>query len=191
MDGSGRSGPIRPWRRLSAERLADCRGFELDRGRFAPPDGTGPRDFFVVAAPDWINVVPITPDGRVVFVRQFRFGIDGITLEIPGGMCDAGEDPATAARRELREETGYDSDELVDLGWVHPNPAVQTNRCHTFLARNARKVGAPAPDGDEAFEVLTVPLADVPGLIRDGSITHALVVAAFYRLRGQLPKLEL
>jgi len=87
-----------------------------------------------------------------------------------------------AARRELREETGYDSDDLVDLGWVHPNPAVQTNRCHTFLARNARLAGPPAPDDDEAFEIVTYPLTEVPELIRSGAITHALVVAAFYRM---------
>jgi 8-oxo-dGTP pyrophosphatase MutT (NUDIX family) len=180
--GPPRSGPIRPWRRLAARRLAECRVFDVDRVRYAPPDGSTPRDFFIVEAPDWINVIPITPDGHVVFVRQFRFGIDAITLEIPGGMCDPGEDPRTAARRELREETGYDGGELVDLGWVHPNPAVQTNRCHTFLAKDARRVGAPQPDGDEAFEILTVPLQDVPGLIRDGSITHALVIAAFYKL---------
>lgn len=173
---------MRRWTRLGADRLQDCRVFDLDRVRFAPPDGGSPREFFVVDAPDWINVIPLTPDDRIVFIRQFRFGIDDVTLEIPGGMCDGTEPPAVAARRELREETGYDTDDLVDLGWVHPNPAVQTNRCHTFLARNARLTGPPAPDEDEAFEVVTYPLADVPGLIRSGAITHALVVAAFYRL---------
>lgn len=182
MSGSEGSGPVRPWRRTGATRLQDCRVFGLDRVRFEPPGGGGERAFYVVEAPEWINVVPVTEDGRVVFVRQFRFGIDAITLEIPGGMCDRGEDPAAAARRELREETGYVTDDLVDLGWVHPNPAIQTNRCHTFLAKNARRAGVPEPDGDEAFEIVTYALDEVPGLVRDGSITHALVVAAFYRL---------
>jgi len=162
--------------------MARCRVFDVDRVSFAPPDGRPPREYFVVEAPDWINVVPLTADGQVVFIRQYRFGIDQLTLEIPGGMCDDREPPAEAARRELREETGYDSDELVDLGWVHPNPAVQTNRCHTFLAKNARLVGPPDPDEDEAFEIVTVPLSDVGKLIQDGTITHALVVAAFYKL---------
>ena len=174
--------PIKPWRRIGGDRVAACRVFDVDRVRFEPPDGRPPRDYFVVEAPDWINVVPLTAAGEVVFIRQFRFGIDEITLEIPGGMCDGSEPPAEAARRELREETGYDTDDLVDLGWVHPNPAVQSNRCHTFLARNARLVGPPAPDDDEAFEVVTYPLAEVPELIRSGAITHALVVAAFYRM---------
>jgi 8-oxo-dGTP pyrophosphatase MutT (NUDIX family) len=170
------------WRRLGAERMARCRVFDVDRVRFAPPDGRDAREYFLVEAPDWINVVPLTSDGRVVMIRQFRFGIDEVTLEIPGGMCDGTEPPLAAARRELREETGYDTDDFADLGWVHPNPAVQTNRCHTFLARNARRVGPPEPDDDEAFEVVMVPLGEIPALIKDGTITHALVVAAFYKL---------
>ena len=173
---------VKPWRRLDAVRLERCRVFDLDRVRFSPPDGTEPRSFFVVEAPDWVNVVAMTADRRVVFVRQFRFGIDAVTLEIPGGMCDGAEDPREAGRRELLEETGYASDELVDLGWVHPNPAVQTNRCHTFLARSARKVAEPRPDPDESFEIVTIAQEEVTKLVRDGAITHALVVAALYKL---------
>jgi 8-oxo-dGTP pyrophosphatase MutT (NUDIX family) len=156
--------------------------FDLDRVAFVPEEGGEPRDFFVVEAPDWINVVPLTDDGRVVMVRQFRFGIDAPTLEIPGGMCDGSEPPVEAARREMVEETGHDAREMVDLGWVHPNPAVQTNRCHSFLARGVHRTGDPRPDPDESFEVVTVPLGEIPRLVRDGEITHALVVAAFYRL---------
>lgn len=178
------SAPAGPkgWRRVGATRLERCRVFDLDRVRFEPEDGGREREFYVVDAPDWINVVPLTDDGRVVFVRQFRFGVDAFTFEIPGGMCDPGEEPRAAASRELLEETGYEAGELVDLGWVHPNPAVQTNRCHTFLARGARRVASPTPDPDESLEVVTVPLDEVASLVRDGTITHALVVAAFYRL---------
>ncbi len=178
---------MRPWRRLGSERVERCAVFDLDRVRFEPPDGPA-REFWVVEAPDWINVIPLTDEGRVVMVRQYRFGIQDFTLEIPGGMCDRSEPPLAAARRELREETGYEAREIVPLGWVHPNPAVQTNRCHTFLARGARPAGAPQPDEDEAFEVSTLPLDDVPRRIRDGTITHALVVAAFHllSLRGNL-----
>ena len=156
--------------------------FDLDRVSFLKPGGAGVRDFYVVSAPDWINVIPLTRDDRVVLIRQYRFGIEGFTLEIPGGMCDEDELPADAALRELREETGYQPGELVPLGWVHPNPAIQTNRCHSFLARGARRVGPPEPDPDESFDVVEVALDDIPGLIAGGKITHALVVTAFHLL---------
>ena len=173
---------MKPWRRVASERLQRSPVFDLDRVRFEPGDGSPPREFWVVEAPDWINVVPLTDDRRVVLVRQYRFGVEGFTLEIPGGMCDVLEPPARAAARELREETGYEAREIVPLGWVHPNPAIQTNRCHSFLAIGARSTTEPEPDADEAFEVSTVPLDEIPRLIRDGTITHSLVVAAFYLL---------
>ena len=171
-----------PWRRIRSERLQDCRVFEVDRVAFAPPDSDDTRDFFVVDAPDWINIIPLTDDRRVVMVRQYRFGVEDFTLEIPGGMCDGDEAPIDAARREMREESGYAARAIVPLGWVHPNPAIQTNRCHSFLARGAHLVGEPDPDPDEAFEISTVPLDDVPRLIEEAKITHSLVVAAFHLL---------
>jgi len=173
---------VKPWRRVGAERIQRCGVFDLDRVQFEPPDGSDARSFYVIEAPDWITAVPLSDDRQVVFVRQFRFGTNDLTLEVPGGMCDAGELPRVSALRELREETGYATEDLVDLGFVHPNPALQSNRCHTFLAKNVVRVGEPAPDGDEAFEIVTIPLAHVPRLIRDGTITHALVIAAFHRL---------
>lgn len=182
MSRSGNAAGPAPWRREGAERIQSCRVFEIDRVRFARAAGAPAADYFVIDAPDWVNVIPATDDGRIVFVRQFRVGVSEYTLEIPGGMCDPGESPADTARRELREETGYAAGEMVDLGWVHPNPAIQTNRCHTFLAKGARAAGAPEPQGDEEFELVTVPEGDVASLVKSGAITHALVVAAFYKL---------
>jgi 8-oxo-dGTP pyrophosphatase MutT (NUDIX family) len=96
-------------------------------------------------------------------------------------MVDAeDDDPMDAARRELHEETGYDSDDLVALGAVAPNPAIQDNQCHMYLARNARRNGVQALDGAEEIDVMLVDLDDIPGLITGGQITHALVVVAFY-----------
>lgn len=174
-------GPPARWRRLSSDRVRDCRVFELHEVRFDPDDGRSPAGFYVVDAPEWVNVIPITPSGEVVFVRQFRFGIEDVTLEIPGGMCDPGESPDVAAARELREETGYDGP-VASIGSVHPNPAIQSNRCHSFVARDVRRVAAPSPDPHESFEVVLRPLDDVPELIRSGAITHSLVIAAFHFL---------
>ena len=168
-----------PWRRIGSRRLQRCRVFDLDRVEFEIPAGGSSREFYVIDAPDWINVIPLTPDEQVVLVRQYRFGVEGFTLEIPGGMCDPGESPLDAARRELHEETGYRAGELESLGWVHPNPAIQSNRCHTFLASGAHAEGIAQPDPDEEFEVVLEPLSRIPALIADGHITHSLVVAAF------------
>lgn len=125
---------MRPWRRLDSETICRCPIFDVERTRFAPPSGGPVRDAYAIAAPDWITVIPVTSDRRIVLVRQYRFGTGEITLETPGGMCDGAEEPERTARRELVEETGYEAGEIVRLGWVHPNPAIQSNRCHAFVA---------------------------------------------------------
>jgi 8-oxo-dGTP pyrophosphatase MutT (NUDIX family) len=175
--------PLHTWRRLLEERVFDCRIFALrrDRCRFSRDDRE--HDFYVLESPDWVNIVPLTPAREVVMVRQFRHGTRDVTLEVPGGMVDAGDpSPLVAARREMMEESGYDSDDVRPLGVVHPNPAIQGNRCHTFVAYDVRPCAPPSFDSTEETEVVLVPLARIPDLIADGTITHALVVVAFHWL---------
>jgi ADP-ribose pyrophosphatase len=174
---------VHPWETLETEPVYDCRVFSVLRRRNRSPRTGGVHDFHVLEAPDWVNIVPITAAGQVVMVRQYRHGIADVTLEIPGGMVDAADaSPLAAARREMVEETGYDSDDVVPLGAIHPNPALQGNRCHTFLARSVVPRGIPVVEGTEHTEPVLVPLADIPDLIRRGTITHALVVVAFHWL---------
>jgi len=89
----------------------------------------------VLEAPDWINVVALTQEGKLVMVRQHRFGNGEITMEIPAGIIEEGEESRDAATRELLEETGYSTKKWEYLGWVAPNPAFLNNRCHHWLAR--------------------------------------------------------
>lgn len=147
------------------------------------------RQALVLESRDWVNVialrqVPAEPldDARVLLVRQWRFGVENETLEIPGGVVDPGEEPAEAARRELLEETGYACGRLECLGAVEPNPALLDNLCHVFLATDLEHRGDPSGDGEEEIEVLSLPLGEVLDTIAEGGIRHALVVAAFQLL---------
>jgi 8-oxo-dGTP pyrophosphatase MutT (NUDIX family) len=170
------------WRRERSERVADCRVFKVRRDFSADPRGRGEHDFYVIEAPDWINVIPLTADDRVVMIEQYRFGTDEVTLEIPGGMVDEGETPREAAAREMLEETGFAAGEVIELGRTRPNPAIQNNWIHTFLARGAEFRHDPVFDGTEHTVVRLVPLARIPSLIADGTITHSLVVVGFHWL---------
>lgn len=172
--------PALCWRHLHSEPPVDYAVFRVARHVAEHPDTAAKRSFSVLDAPNWVNVVALTPDEHVVCVRQFRHGTREVTLEIPGGMVDPGESPIEAARRELREETGYVAEELREIGWVEPNPAIQNNRCYTFLARGDFGAEGPAPDAGEVLRVELHRLSEVPRLIADGDIRHALVVAAFF-----------
>lgn len=172
---------VEDWEKLDSEEIANFRIFKMRRDKRRSPRTGKEHSFFVLESPDWVNVVPLTPDNQVVMIHQFRHGTAEVTLEIPGGMVDASdEDPAESVRRELLEETGYAADEIIHIGTVDPNPAFLNNQCRTYLALNAHYQQLPQLDGSEDIEVELVPLADVPGLIADGHITHSLVVAAFY-----------
>ncbi len=171
---------IHRWEVTATEPVADCRVFDVRREDCRHPVSGREAGFFVLGASDWINIVAVTPEQELVLVRQYRHGAKTFTLEIPGGMVDPGETPLEAARRELREESGYEAPEWIDLGFVEPNPAILENHCHTFLARDAVKVAEPSPDGNEEFEQVLRPVAEIPLLVRDGSIRHALVICAFH-----------
>lgn len=132
----------------------------------------------VLESPDWVNVVAVTKAGRIVVVDQHRFGCGADTLEIPAGIVDPGEEPLEAAKRELREETGYASSAWEYLGWVEPNPAFLDNRCHHWLARDAEKAGPPRPDDTEAIEVREMEPAEVLHELHEGRMRHALAVSA-------------
>lgn len=172
---------LRSWPLLASEVLHAFPIYRLRRDSRRSPRTGKVHSFLVLDAKDWVNVVPVTPEGNVVLIRQFRHGTGSFVLEVPGGMVDpADPSPEQAARRELLEETGYTAERFHYLGFVYPNPAIQNNRCHTFLAEPARRAQAQHLEGSEDIEVLELPYDRIDGLIERREITHALVLTAFF-----------
>lgn len=167
------------WKRVRQGLPADYRILKIREDVVEDPRNGSHHPRVIIECTDWVNIIPVTLDDRVVMVRQFRFGIWQDSLEIPGGMVDGREAPLDAAVRELEEETGFVPAKVIPIGTVHPNPAIQTNRCFSFLALGCEQTGHRALDEGEDIEVVLTPRADIPKLLRRGVITHSLVVAAF------------
>ena len=151
--------------------------FRLRKERFESRHTGQVHDYYVLDLADAVHVVALTPDGKVLLVRQFRAGSGRDSLEIPGGLVDPGEDPCTAGARELLEETGYAGDPPVLLGTLWSNPSLLTSRISTIVIRNARLVAEPDPDQHEELTIDRVPAEEIPRMIQEGQIDHALVVA--------------
>ncbi len=131
--------------------------------------------------PDWVNVVAITQDAHMLFVRQWRFGARAFTLELPAGVLEAGEDPIAGGLRELREETGHGphADHPARcIGTALPNPAFMNNRCTTVLAPCVTRIGTQQLDAMEEVEVVFIAVSDIDTQIRSGALSTALGLVA-------------
>jgi 8-oxo-dGTP pyrophosphatase MutT (NUDIX family) len=179
---------IKPWQVTHSEPQLDCRVFKVRKDVTVNPRNGQTHEMFVLENPNWMNIIPLTPDNQVVMVRQWRHGTRSVHLETPGGLMEEGESPEECARRELLEETGYEAGEVMPLGTVHPNPALQNNLQHYVLATNCRRVAELNLDHAEDIEVELVPLARVPELIARGAITHGIVIGGFYWLNLHRPR---
>lgn len=174
--------PARPWLDLQVVAKGESRLFQQVQVLRSSPHTDREHVFTRLLCPDWVNVLAFTPEGDLLLVEQFRHGIGASTLEVVGGVCDPGEDPGTSGRRELLEETGFAPGRWVALGSCLPNPAIQNNRCHFFLALDCQAVAELDLDPSEELRVWAVPWAEAEALLREGRIEHALVQVAFLRL---------
>lgn len=157
----------------------DCRSSEDSR----------PHRFYVLKSRDFCNIIPITADGKVVLVRQFRQGIDQHTLEVPGGLVDPQDtDLLAAAVREMIEETGYEplpgarSRRVLS---ALANPAIMNNRCHSFIIGPVQRTRPQNLDAGEMIDVVEVPLQEIPQMIERGELEHGLILNAFLGLTLQ------
>ena len=175
------------WRERGRALVARCGIFDLIRAQRVARDGR-PGSFYVLEAPGWVNVVPVLPGGRFLMVRQYRQGLERITLEFPAGLVEAGEEPARAASRELEEETGRRADSLKPIGRVAANPAFMNNWCSTFCAEGLGEAGAMRPDELEHIEVVEVARAELAEKIGTGEFVNSMTVVAwcwYLRYRGK------
>jgi ADP-ribose pyrophosphatase len=171
----------KPWPKLTSKKVGDFRIFNLlNEIRTSPLTGKE-HDFYIIDAVNWVNVVPITSDGKIVMVEQFRHGSNTIELEIPGGMMDDEDsDPIAAGLRELKEETGYEGSHARLIGQIFPNPAIMNNTCYTVLVENCECRHQICLDHTEDIAVTLINPTEIPELIRSGRIGHSLVVVALY-----------
>ena len=176
------------WERLESERLLETPYFALRSDRLRLPGGAVKDPYYVVERPDAAIIFPLTREGEVVLVRQYRPPLERMELGLPAGLVEEGEKPEAAARRELLEETGYSGGEWELLGALASSPSLKDNWAYLFLARGVEESAAPDPDEHELVEVVEVAVEDLPGLVRVGEIVSssgvAAIMLALERLKG-------
>lgn len=178
---------MKHWQAIERRHLLHHRLFEVKEVIARSPYTGKDHPFIYLDSQDWVNIVPITPQGECVLVEQYRHGSAQLSLEIPGGLIDRGEHEAVAARRECLEESGYAVTELVSLGQLLPNPAIFNNRLHCFYATDAVFVGSDHVSATEHTRVVTVNKEQLKDMLYSGHINHALVCATLWRLLANWP----
>lgn len=170
------------WRKLDSEAGPDLPLFRARFDTVQHPVTAQKFQRMVLEAPDWVTVVAVTADNRIVMVEQFRFGVGVLTTEPVAGTVDPGEDSLEAAKRELLEETGFGEGRWRYLGSVQANPAIHDNLCHHWLAEQVVAMQEPAPDAGEAIRVHLMTLEEIKEAIESGKLKHPLGLSALSRV---------
>ncbi|NNC63947.1 MAG: NUDIX hydrolase [Gammaproteobacteria bacterium] len=170
------------WERLRSEPGPEVPLFRVRLDLMCHRATAKQQECLVLESPDWVNVVALTPDRRVVMVEQYRFGSGEIGLEPPAGIVDPEESALDAAKRELLEETGYASDHWRFLGAVQPNPAFHDNLCHHWLAEDVESIHPPTPDPGEVLRIRLMTPDELRAEVAAGRLQHTLAQSALSRV---------
>lgn len=171
---------VQQWTVLKRQMTADYRLFQIEEKKVRSPRTGAVMDVQAIHFPDWVVVLPITGDQKVVLIHQYRHGNEKINLELPGGLVDLGDDsPEKAVHRELLEETGYHSKRIVEIGQTYPQPAVLSNKCIFYLAKDVEQVGKMSLDAGEDISLCHVPIDAIPSKIKRREIDNAMTILAF------------
>jgi ADP-ribose pyrophosphatase len=157
---------------------------KLDQIEYKKTGNKGIRE--VVLHPGGGVVVPVTSEGKIIFVKQYRYPFDSIIIELPAGKLDKGEDPLKCATRELIEETGYTSSNIKKLGKIFTSPGFCNEVLHIFLAENITPGNHAREEGEEEMEIIELSLSEAEEKIRNGEIVDAKTIAGIYMYKNQM-----
>ena len=172
---------IGKWTVLESEYLIRRPWLTARRDKVRLPNGVINPEYYVLEYPDWINIIAITVDGRMVFERQYRHGRGEVGYEIPAGVCEPGETPEQAARRELLEETGFGGGSWRLNMVAAPNPSTSTNLCYSFIATGVHKIGDQRLEATEDITVHLLYEDEVLHLMREGKIIQAPMLCSLWK----------
>ena len=175
------TGKIKPWQKVSSKQIANYRVFNIRSDVKVSPRTGREHDFYVIEAVNWVHVIALTRDGKLVMIEQYRHGSNTVELELAGGMIDSKDaSPLEAGLRELREETGYEGMRAEVIGQIYANPAIMNNICYTVLVHDCELKHTPELDQGEDVITTLVDLDQIPSLVMQGRIGHSLVVVGLY-----------
>ncbi len=177
-----------PWKLIEDIPGPELKVFKSRFERRLNPRNGKELECLILDSRDWVNIVALTPTREVVLVKQFRFGSGRVTIEIPGGIIDPGEEHKAAAKRELKEETGFISDRWTYLGATEPNPAVLNNLCHHWLAEDVILKHKLDLDDGEDIAIITAGVESIREAISGGRLRHALALAGLSKVFDLRPR---